>query len=536
VKPRQLIERLDDMLNPIVVKELRQAVQSRIVIAVLLLFLLIEITTLGIALMFSQPTMRPGDADFHVGAGIFLWLQGFLLVTCMVAIPIYAGARLAAERSDTNVDLLFISTLRPRSIVWGKFVSAVLLILLIFSTCAPFMLFTYLLRGIDIPTILLVLAMDFLAVLLGTQWALFMAAIPASLPVRILLGLFALVVLLMLLWTSLAGSVGMVELGAGSAADSERFWATATGILALFVGGIGLLFSWSIAVVSPPAANRAVAARLFSLLFWLASFVAACIWMRQVKDHIPMQVWMYASAALFCLQLFISINEREQWGVRVRRTIPSNVLLRVPAFLLYSGSGGGVVLALGMLALTVLWGEAAQALTPLPTGFSRPREPAILGILVTLVLYTIAYCLSAVIVRRLAGSQRIPVQYTWIIALILLGLGSILPYLIYWAMSSALGLYGEVDIEWVITNPFSAAAEVETKARMVGAPWLESSPVVFSIVWATLVTLLNLPWVVRQLWDFRPPGPVPYAALADGNGEAPAAAYLATPALRQESS
>ena len=56
------------------------------------------------------------------------------------------------SRKD-NVDLLFISTLKPRAIMAGKLQSAVILVLMVFSACAPFMTFTYLLRGLDMPTI-----------------------------------------------------------------------------------------------------------------------------------------------------------------------------------------------------------------------------------------------------------------------------------------------------------------------------------------------------------------------------------------------
>ena len=110
------------------------------------------------------------------------------LWTLMLLVPAYAAIRLAGERSDHNVDLLFISTLRPRSIIAGKFFAALVLAILVFSTCAPFMTFTYLLRGIDIPTILIVLGFDLLGMLLSTIIALFVAAVPGPRDCGIRLG------------------------------------------------------------------------------------------------------------------------------------------------------------------------------------------------------------------------------------------------------------------------------------------------------------------------------------------------------------
>ena len=111
----RLITRIDDALNPIVVKELRQAVQSRFVVVVLLLFLGLQLLILGSMLVVSDANKRADLVDYSAGAGIFLGLQYLLVVTCLVFIPLYTGVRMAAERADNNVDLLFVSTLRPRN-------------------------------------------------------------------------------------------------------------------------------------------------------------------------------------------------------------------------------------------------------------------------------------------------------------------------------------------------------------------------------------------------------------------------------------
>ena len=77
----------------------------------------------------------------------------------MAFVPLYAGVRLSLERNDANIDLLFVTTITPGAIVRGKYFAAMALTLLIFSACMPFMMFTYLLRGIDLPTIFYLLAM-----------------------------------------------------------------------------------------------------------------------------------------------------------------------------------------------------------------------------------------------------------------------------------------------------------------------------------------------------------------------------------------
>ena len=54
--------------------------------------------------------------------------------------------------------MLSITTLKPRQIVWGKLLSAMVQIFIYYSAITPFMAFAILLKGIDVPTIAVVLA------------------------------------------------------------------------------------------------------------------------------------------------------------------------------------------------------------------------------------------------------------------------------------------------------------------------------------------------------------------------------------------
>ena len=117
MKSAGLLERLDDTLNPIVVKELRQAVQSRFVSWVLFALLVAQLLAIGVYLMVVAAAGQVESIDFQAGRDVFSWLQGILLATCMLFLPLYAGIRLAAEHSDVNTDLLFVTTLSPRAII-----------------------------------------------------------------------------------------------------------------------------------------------------------------------------------------------------------------------------------------------------------------------------------------------------------------------------------------------------------------------------------------------------------------------------------
>jgi hypothetical protein len=125
-------------LNPILVKELRQAVRSWAVTGVLLLFLTaLFIISLGF-LVFQSFNVDP---DVQLGGQMFSWFSGILAVASVFFIPLYMGVRVAAERQENNPDLFYVSTLSPARIILGKFLCGAYMAVLFFSACMPFMAF-----------------------------------------------------------------------------------------------------------------------------------------------------------------------------------------------------------------------------------------------------------------------------------------------------------------------------------------------------------------------------------------------------------
>jgi hypothetical protein len=506
MKSPGLFERLDDALNPIVVKELRQAVQSRFVTVVLMFFLLVQLVAVGIALAIVATEGRVNAIDYQAGREIFTVLQIILLATCMLFLPLYTGIRLAAERSEVNTDLLFITTLRPRAIISGKLISAILLAILIFSACAPFMAFTYFLRGIDWPSILLILAGDFLVVIVSVQIMVFLAVIPANRLFKAFLGLIGFGLLIWIFGWSLAASMVLLWEGEVIGLAPAWFW-TGCGMLALgVVGWGGLFFTWSVALVSPPSANRAAAPRLYMLGFWLLSGVMCWLGTQAVRHDGPFATWVAFMLGMWSLALVISINEREHWTPRTARMIPRSIWLRPFAFLFFSGAAGGVLLSLLMLAATVLTVFLVRDLPAIPAGpLGFHWDPLLETFAMTgcLALYTACYALTAVFVRTWL-LPSVPVSFTWIVMIILLAVGSVVPFLL-----SLLLFYGDWRYDayyWVwLGNPLAAMLEVERGARSVYA----ESFVYFAGGWLALATLLNLPWFFKQVRRFHPPSEAP---------------------------
>jgi hypothetical protein len=223
----------------------------------------------------------------------------------------------------------------------------------------------------------------------------------------------------------------------------------------------------------------------------------------------------------------VAVCEREEWGPRVARTIPRRLWLRVPAFLLYSGSAGGLLLAACAIGLTLVGVRLWQEWHPIVDGSKELTHYA--SVMGVAALYQAAFLLTAVLARRFCGLlrgffPRSPVMaglekpgMTWLIALLLVGAFSVFPYAVaYMTLNfhEMRDAYSSGPPWWTLSNPFSAVYDYAEAAGSGYANGFEWFCPVFAGTWALLALLANLPWVVRQVRKFRPRAEVPTVPLA----------------------
>ena len=245
-RTRRVMQAISDRTNPIVVKELRQAVQSRLVIAILLLFLLANVFVVGGFLLLSVGATSSDQSGQELFQGLFV----VLVTTCMIFVPLYAAVRLTMERNDSNIDLLFITTIAPAAIIRGKFWAAVALTALIYSTSLPYLTITYLLRGIDLPSIFFALGVAFLSTAVITMLAIFVGSVAGGMLLRILMVGGLLFVGGWTLYIAIMGGLSIAEMGLASIFDGPDGW-TALGVCLLMGLAIwGLLYLLAVAAVS----------------------------------------------------------------------------------------------------------------------------------------------------------------------------------------------------------------------------------------------------------------------------------------------
>ena len=497
-----LAGRLDDFLNPIVVKELRQAVRSRFVSGVLMLLLVIQLLVVGIFVMIRAAEPQ----SFSEGREITTVLYGVLTFSCILFVPLYAGVRLAWERGETQMDLMYTTTISPGAIVRGKLVGAAAITALIYSACMPFMTFTYLLRGVDLPTVFFLLAAGFIEVVVASQFALFVACISASRPLKVLMGLIA---LNFLFGGAIAGGTGLPAwlFRGGVIYGGWDFWAITLTVMAFAAMATGLLYFLSVAMISPPSADRMRPVRLYMLALWLTSGILLALWVLNNGDWAPWEAWTYGWAFGLAFLFPVALSERESWGPRIRSGLPRSRLRRALSLILTTGSPGAFFGVALMILLT--WGAfeivaaAYKAYGLVRVAPNADCTQFIIGI----ALYGMAYGLTAFLLRKLLGLAKlnIPVGYTWLIAYMMVAAGSLGPYvlcfLLYYNDGSSAIFQDRI---WIVTSPMMILQKEFRMVRLVAAGF-----------WASAALVASMPWLIRQIAAFRPLEPAAPAQVAE---------------------
>lgn len=481
------ISKLDDLVNPIAIKEMRQAVKGRFITWSLIIFLLVQLAIIGIVLMMRIDF----NEDFNIGRDVFYAMLTVLLLTCLFFVPAFVALRFSAETSDSNVDLFFITTLQPIRIIWGKLSSSLVLTLLFFSASMPFMTLTYLLRGLDLPSVFFLLIIDFLVVAASIQFGIFLASFPGKViarTVRFLGGLFILIVVFPFV---LRMSFGILSGGVGSVTGFWGFW----WLVSFIVIVTGLLFVLSATIITPASANRAFGVRLYLISLWLVTAAISIFFYLGAKDDNIFRIWALFMVILFSVNLFVAICERQKWGPRVARKIPKSRILRIPAFLLFSGAAGGiafsVIMTLATFMVLFIFSERFRFFALMRGVPGRFRFWAVAELILFLPLYAFCYSVTALFIKNVFFRRSSRATLPAIIALFLLVGCCIVPVIVGFFVRTR--PWFEISPKWFIGNPLVVLWEEDI---WIECFWLSS-------MWSVCVIIFILPWFISQIRSFK---------------------------------
>jgi len=177
------LERWSDWLNPLLVREVRQALRGRVFSGIIVITAL----TSAAVLICGILAMGKGRPDAAAGLTIYTILYYLLWALCCVLLPVSAASRFRTERGSGEFELFLITGISARQVVAGKLQAALVQTLLALATAAPFLMACHVLRGISALHIALSLLCLALFTVVLTQGGILLGALAQS---KVMFGLF----------------------------------------------------------------------------------------------------------------------------------------------------------------------------------------------------------------------------------------------------------------------------------------------------------------------------------------------------------
>lgn len=482
---------LVDRLNPILVKETRQALKSRQFVITFLIVLAgcWIVSFAGVAMI--GPQIRYAAA----GGVMLIAYYAILAFPLTVIVPFSAFRSLAAEQEDNTYELLSITTLSSGQIIAGKLCSAIVQMLVYFCAVSPCIAFTFLLRGVETVSTAVLLVLTALASIGLSMVALLVGTLTK---VR-----YTQVVISVALVLGLAGAfLAAVYL----AADFQRqaylylrepsFWVAIAAMLTLLGTTFGLLFSAAAAQIAFSSENRSTRVRWWmviqqaSLLGWLAVAIGESP--RSANPDIVAAGAVWAIAYWFVMGALMT-GEWPHLSRRVQRSLPQSLVGRALLSWFNPGPGAGYMFAVANLTMLAIVGSLVVHWSG-PITASRAGETA-----VYLLLFGWSYVTALLGAGRLLiGLARrfafVSMSGALLIQLILVLAGVGLPMLLQ-MISSQLGSgFGYSLIH--LLDPLKTLRELST--RGAGAVPVDILRLILPAA-AIIVLVLNLRSVVAEL-------------------------------------
>lgn len=335
-----IIDKIDDLINPIVVKEIRQSINSRTIYSIIIGVLLLE---LGGLLIFMSEGVRGSSS----GQGYFVMLMVILMLGYFLGVGMSAAGRFANERDKSSMDLMHTTVLSPYSIIWGKIFSSMVMVVFIFSLCVPFMCVSYFLKGIDIVTILSWCYISFVIALPTVTGCLLLGTLGSSKGMR---GLIVFVVVFVL-WTGIGPFLfryGGVSPAIGGLGDSlaALIWTT---FYSLAISG--LCYFAAVSLISHVSSNRAFCLRYYIAVLWLSSLVIVVLYALHMGSADPLAVWFVQMSLIAVVVTGFAPAERLVQSRRVLKSVPRSEWRRLLHFMFSSGAVNAILFGVCMMLL-----------------------------------------------------------------------------------------------------------------------------------------------------------------------------------------
>lgn len=324
-----------DIFNPVLVKEMRQYFNNRLLVLVMALLLAGEF----LALLLAAVVASHGGG----GIGVFIGedLASGVMAMSWLAIMLICGlgslARFRAERSHSELDYGNVTPLSAHAIVRGKLLGALAMMLFIAALNLPFIVISYFLRGVSLPDVALVfvfiVAMGVIVTLTGL---IFGAASNRK-----------------LIWVYVAGCAALsiiVVSGVShlpSLADSSEFWYFLLALVPIAIE----CYALAVAAASQPGRDRFLLFRIVTVMLLALFPLLAVLEKFSILDVMDaIKAGMIVCMLLLMLLASVSSWETAAHSAVMLSKVPRRLVPRLLRFLFSGGSWGGIVLSALLIA------------------------------------------------------------------------------------------------------------------------------------------------------------------------------------------
>ncbi len=258
-----------DWLSPILVKELRQGLKSRVFTGSFIVMQVVMIITMGLRLLDqSQSGTGGGSSGFDAFFWAMLWLPLLLLMPTR-------GLRALSDESRANTfDLVQLTRMTAFRIALGKWLALVAQTLLLVAALLPYAVLRYYFGGVDVMSDLIVIAYMLMASMVLTAGAVALSAAPLAVRIIVLAGGLPMVTMGMsglMMMRMFSGRSGSFMFSSSSSLGGPDWWLFPC-MTALYVF---MLLEFAASMFAPPSENHPARKRTMALLLSIILIPAA---------------------------------------------------------------------------------------------------------------------------------------------------------------------------------------------------------------------------------------------------------------------
>lgn len=327
---------MNDWLNPILLKEIRQMFHNTLTAIMITLLLFAELV-----LVFFVSKFYDGSDEGEWFFGV--QCVGFAFV-CFVLCAFRTCWLFNRERHDKELDYSRLSMISPSTVAIGKLLSSCLMMIFVLSLVMPFMLIAYFLRGISIATILFTNFYVIIMTLLLIQLSLLLGSFGKKgmeLLAFVIGGAYCISVLVVV--------IALIEI---SNFDTLLGFACVIPFLLII---LVQLYAWTVASIRRGSGNVMFAPRLctFIIAFLITAFNALMVFCKVSNDvEEILAVIISVMLTFFYIILHVaSVFERETPGSRIMRERGKSHLKRFLGVFFTSSRYNSMALSILLYAL-----------------------------------------------------------------------------------------------------------------------------------------------------------------------------------------